>query len=105
MAISTLPSPGPRGGKRRKWLHHPCLLGVPMVVIHQNAQITHQSRDVAIPLTKYTFQGKHICRCAVVGAAMLPPVTGDEKTISVQEHHNQELMKIVDDLQEEIATL
>ena len=31
MATSPLPSQGPHGGERAIWLHHPCLLGVPMV--------------------------------------------------------------------------
>ena len=31
IATSPLPSQGPHGGERSKWLHHPCLLGVPVV--------------------------------------------------------------------------
>ena len=31
MATSPLPSQGPHSGEKSIWLHHPCLLGVPIV--------------------------------------------------------------------------
>ena len=40
MATSPLPSWGPHGGGKSIWLHHPCLLGVPMVGRDQYGYIT-----------------------------------------------------------------
>ena len=40
MATSLLPSRGPHGGEKSIWLHHPCLLGVPMVGRNEYGYIT-----------------------------------------------------------------
>ena len=40
MATSPLPSRGPHGGEKSIWLHHPCLLMVPMVGTNQYGYIT-----------------------------------------------------------------
>ena len=40
MATSPLPSQSPHGGERSIWLHHPCLLTVPMVGRDQYGYIT-----------------------------------------------------------------